>query len=394
MSGSRNRKGFTLIELLVVIAIIAILIGLLVPAVQKVREASARTQCLNNLKQIVLASMNYENVYNCLPPAGNINNSAVTMQVDPANTSFDACFGNGQQYMGPWTGVLVYLLPFIEQQAVYDTVPPAFFSLSPTNTCPPWAYTTPGTYDPTNSSGTNPSLLMRWGGPYDNTVPATVMGASGIYNGTGVALWAQATIATYYCPAAQQIGPGMNGPGSSGPSGQGWFADGVMDASLLYAPAFGGFYCDLVEDYPGFGSSMGWGNYNCNFGYTGNTPAAQGGAPQFCGPYFYQSTTKINWIADGTSNTIAFGETIGGTDSGPINMRLAWAGATGLSSAFGVPQIGQAQWWTWSSFHGGVINFAFCDGSVRSLRNGCDFNSFVYASGMADGQSYDPTLLE
>ena len=110
-----RNQGFTLVELLVVIAIIGILIGMLLPAVQQVREAARRTSCMNNSRQQMLAMHNFESAHQHFPPAWNGQGSV------PG-------YGNdGNEYLSPWTqrfgnflGWQTFILPFGEQNNLFE----------------------------------------------------------------------------------------------------------------------------------------------------------------------------------------------------------------------------------------------------------------------------------
>ncbi len=357
---SPHRLAFTLIELLVVIAIIAILIGLLLPAVQKIREAAARMSCSNNLHQIALAAANYESTYGYFPPG---------LNVSPNSRAPNPQYVWDPPYAGPYVGVLAYLLPYMEQDNVYKQIPSTLFD--PRTTAGAWAYS----YPPFDFN--------------DKSVPSSSI------NGTGyLKPAADARIKAYLCPSDDA----QNASG---------LTNGIIDGSGFYVPSTNYVWTDYVLDVPNYGREMGRTNYlGCGGGYgkiDGSDAANAAWAP-FTGIYYMNSKTSIPSISDGTSNTIAFGEYVGVHINGTRDFVVSWMGAGWLSSRWGLAPVysnnsrdmGTGNDYScrqWSSKHSGIINFSFADGSVRPVSKNADYNSWIYATGAVDGRVLDLSKL-
>jgi prepilin-type N-terminal cleavage/methylation domain-containing protein/prepilin-type processing-associated H-X9-DG protein len=334
-----RKRGFTLIELLVVIVIIALLVGLLLPAVQSAREAARRLQCTNNLKQIILALHNYEVASGSFPPG--------------------ACW---QAYAGDHSdaaGHLVRIAPYLEQSPIADAMNfsiPMFYSAN-TTVCGTglnvlWC---PSDGSIVNRSYTYPAPATLDGGP----LPMTYSSYAG-----NLGTWPDYGYVSSTSGGNQEALPEVNG----------------ILFQIGYPP--GKTVTIYGTPYPGRPSIR---------------PA------------------KIADVTDGTSNTIAYGEHAHGLFSqtrdangvADINDWNWWVsgnfGDTIFTTFFPMnPQRKLATGYyeggefiqgddmvtSASSFHPGGANFAFCDGSVRFLKDSID--SWTINGSLPQGFTYQP----
>ncbi|HHK42647.1 MAG TPA: DUF1559 domain-containing protein, partial [Planctomycetaceae bacterium] len=293
-------RAFTLVELLVVITIMAILIALALQAVQRAREAGRRMTCANNLKQISLASLNYEQDHGRLPP-GYVGDHAESIFQATGKTYplFERYFFEQnhslQDPYGTFLGTLPYLLPHLELQNLQNRIHVEwnvglYRVPSPTY---PHAMNEPMP----NTGGTTSAPPFR--GPWWDPRAGTSFEA------------AQTRVSTFLCPSTDAHGEPIGFRGARfelfhvtkcGEQGTGVAM--INDSHVIDLSAYGGTSPLARTNYVGSAGYIG----PCRFGPAGSPWSI---VMAYMGIYYNRSTTRIAEIMDGTSHTIAFGEHIG-----------------------------------------------------------------------------------
>jgi len=335
MVSRRRSRGFTLIELLVVIAIIAVLIGLLLPAVQAAREAARRAQCVNNLKQLGLASHNYHDVVGKFPTG---------MYLHPV--------------MGPTTGLawnnaswLVLLLPQVEQQPLFNSVN---FNMM---------------MGPFIGGGWRWNPMYAVGDP-NSTVRVTVLNS-------------------LICPSDNSPNIDNTNPDdmsnvtAAGTSYVGNMGDNCLACSGGFNTQGTLVICTTDLNLP------------CRYPQLGHARIADAqennGSPAGSGIYWaWGSDVGIGMVTDGTSNTFMAGENIR-----RITRWNAWVGANASIGSTAVPlnyklvPANVENWtrqYTFRSEHPGGANFCMADGSVKFIKSTINFNLYQALSTRGMGE--------
>ena len=328
----RPRPGFTLIELLVVIAIIAILIGLLLPAVQKVREAAARSKCQNNMKQIGLALHNYEGAHQKFPPAGRgYRWPGVSLgQSDPQLYN-----SNG----------MVLLLPYLEQENLFRR-----FNLNEASADAPSANQ--------GASGT----LVGNPGTNGNAAAATTVVQTFLCPSDNNPPTGRLTSAAHYAPAS----------GFSGAATNYDFVTSDLDFT----------HCNYWTRHAGakrrmFGENSTTKPTDVTDGLTNTFMVGETTLYHVNGAAFAWGYRA--WVMTGVDP---------GTSNPGINLwHLPAVAATWQSPPY-TPVVGRIRtWWAAAgSLHTGGCNFVMGDGSVRFVRESVDATTLEAACTMAGGE--------